>query len=269
MSFASRTRQGLRKCSHCRSTNHTVNSCDDVSLSRFDTRLRNKRDELREIGIDNENSLFYFETWLLSIEPGLLKSYAMRHCGANSRISTVHCVHKITQKIFQHVEEEDEAQEEFIPFVEEPFQLITDEEMQFIDPDIVERYHMMRGSRREPRTSENRKYNIETLLKEKEKEKEKETETATVTATAEEKEEKETATAEEKEACPICYEDESMVKLNCGHEFCGTCVQSILKKCCPSKQPRCAMCRVNMSSFEFEDLKAFEKMKSNLVLKQN
>jgi hypothetical protein len=145
------------------------------------------------------------------------------------------------------VEEEDETQEEFIPFAEadDSFQLITDEEMQFIDPDIVERYHMMRGSRREPRTSENRKYNIETLLKEKEKE------------------------TAEKEACPICYEDESKVKLNCGHEFCGTCVQSILKKCCPSKQPRCAMCRVNMSSFEFEDLKAFEKMKSNLVLKQN
>ena len=108
-SFASRTRQALRKCSHCRSTNHTVNSCDDISLSRFDTRLHSKKDELGEIGINRENSLFYFETWLLSLEPGLLKAYAIRYCGANSRISTLHCVHKITQKIFQYADEEEET----------------------------------------------------------------------------------------------------------------------------------------------------------------
>ena len=251
MSFASRTRQALRKCSHCRSTNHTVNSCDDISLSRFDTRLNNKRDELREIGINSDNSLFYFKTWLLSIEPALLKAYGMRYCGANSRISTVDCVHKITEKIFQQ-----EETQEFIPFVEETeesFQLITDEEMQFIDPDIVERYHMMRGFRREPRTSENRKYKIETSI-ERDKENE--------------KEEKEKENEKDKENCLICYDEDnkvSMVKLNCGHEFCGTCVQEILKKCCPTKQPRCAMCRVNMSSFVFKDKKAFEKMKSNLV----
>lgn len=246
-SFARRTRQTVRKCSHCRSTNHTVNCCDDVSLTAFDTRLLNKRDELREIGVSRENSLFYYKTWLLSIEPGLLKAYAIRYCGANSRIDTVSCVNKITEIIFHSLED---AEEEFIPFLEEnenenyddSFQLITDEEMQFIDADVVERYHIMRGYVREPRTSENRKYALQTSI----------------------------SKAESKENCLICYNDDennsSMVKLNCGHEFCSSCVQKVLKLCCPTKQPRCALCRMNMTSFEFRDQEAFDKIKSNLVV---
>jgi hypothetical protein len=246
-SFASRAKQAIRKCSHCRSTSHTVNLCDDTSLKIFDTRLISKKEELREIGVDSENSLFYYKTWMLSIEPGLLKAYAMRYCGANSRISTVDCVHRITEKIFcvQQVAEVAEV-EEFIPFIvdDTSYQLITDEEMEYIDADIVERYHAMRGYRREPRTSENRKYNnIATNVNDEKKGEIEET------------------------TCLICYDDVSsmsFVKLNCGHDFCGTCIQKLLKKCCPTKLPRCALCRVNMSSFEFGDQKTLDKMKSNL-----
>jgi hypothetical protein len=43
--------------------------------------------------------------------------------------------------------------------------------------------------------------------------------------------------------CAICYEgysEEKCVSLNCTHEFCSMCVQSILKL---SSEPSCALCR--------------------------
>jgi hypothetical protein len=43
--------------------------------------------------------------------------------------------------------------------------------------------------------------------------------------------------------CAICYEsysEEKCVSLNCSHEFCSTCIQSVLKL---SPEPSCALCR--------------------------
>jgi hypothetical protein len=45
------------------------------------------------------------------------------------------------------------------------------------------------------------------------------------------------------EECPVCYEsinDDTYVHLNCNHEFCKTCVKTIMKR---PEQKKCPMCR--------------------------
>jgi hypothetical protein len=54
--------------------------------------------------------------------------------------------------------------------------------------------------------------------------------------------------------CPICYEltkCSDCVKLNCGHDFCGNCVEQILKTHNNMYQsPCCALCRTTISNVE-------------------
>lgn len=59
--------------------------------------------------------------------------------------------------------------------------------------------------------------------------------------------------------CNICYEEHEkrhFVKLNCGHEFCGKCINITLENTCPPKKPRCAYCRVEMTTIEFSSEEA-------------
>lgn len=61
--------------------------------------------------------------------------------------------------------------------------------------------------------------------------------------------------------CNICYEEHEkrrFVKLNCGHEFCGKCINITLENTPPDKKPRCAYCRVDISNIQFpsEEVKA-------------
>jgi len=59
--------------------------------------------------------------------------------------------------------------------------------------------------------------------------------------------------------CNICYEEHErhrFVKLNCGHEFCGKCINITLENTCPAKKPRCAYCRVDISNIEFSSEEA-------------
>ena len=56
------------------------------------------------------------------------------------------------------------------------------------------------------------------------------------------------------ENCPICMCNiniEDVVRTNCGHTFCGTCIEQCAR-CVGSRQPiRCAMCRTNTTAFTF------------------
>jgi hypothetical protein len=54
--------------------------------------------------------------------------------------------------------------------------------------------------------------------------------------------------------CNICYEEHEkrrFVKLNCGHEFCGKCINITLENTSPDKKPRCAYCRTEISNIQF------------------
>jgi hypothetical protein len=65
--------------------------------------------------------------------------------------------------------------------------------------------------------------------------------------------------------CAICYESissQNLVKLNCNHEFCGTCINSSLTThnniyCGPT----CALCRTPMESFIIKNQETFDLLK--------
>ena len=71
---------------------------------------------------------------------------------------------------------------------------------------------------------------------------------------------------EEKEMdCPICYESikcVDLIKLNCSHKFCGLCLKSILEGHNITHDPKCALCREYMCSFDIQNPEIY-----NLVAK--
>lgn len=95
--FINRTRQLTRRCSFCRSTSHKINRCDSERLLNFQENLISRRNDLREIhSIDLNDKISYFKTWLLGQDHILIKSYAMRFCGAYSRHTLQNCIIQIT-----------------------------------------------------------------------------------------------------------------------------------------------------------------------------
>jgi hypothetical protein len=65
--------------------------------------------------------------------------------------------------------------------------------------------------------------------------------------------------------CPICYESikcVDLIKLNCSHRFCGLCLKSILERHNITHDPKCALCREDMCSFDIQNPEIY-----NLVAK--
>jgi hypothetical protein len=71
---------------------------------------------------------------------------------------------------------------------------------------------------------------------------------------------------EEKEMdCPICYESikcVDLIKLNCSHQFCGVCLKGVLEIHNITHDPKCALCRAFMTSFDIQNPEIY-----NLVAK--
>ncbi len=254
--FLTRTRQLIRRCSCCRSEEHNITQCNDSRLINFQINLTSRRDELREIpSIDTENKISYFETWLYGQDHHLIKSYAMRFCGAYSRNSLQLCVSKIVN-LFWNVEEDvwgNQVQLQIHDYIPLPTVSILQDSLDLLDLRLVELLAELRNNREE--TSENRKYNITGVLCN-----EIESEERTTQQILEE--------LDAIENCNICYEDKQnrhMVSLNCNHNFCGACLSSILKKCNPLNLPTCAMCRAKIGFLIVKDEEILNTLKENLV----
>jgi hypothetical protein len=66
---------------------------------------------------------------------------------------------------------------------------------------------------------------------------------------------------ESKIECAICYENTKIlntVTLNCGHQFCGTCIMNTCKTQPAHNPPSCALCRTTMNTFVVKDEAEFE-----------
>ena len=252
--FLTRTRQLIRRCSCCRSEEHNVTQCNDSRLINFQTNLTNRRDELREIpSIDVDNKISYFETWLYGQDHNLVKSYAMRFCGAYSRNSLQLCVSKIVSFVWNVEQDMWGNQIQSQDYVSLPPVSILEYSSNLLDFNLEEFLAGLRNFREE--TSENRKYNITGLLCI-----EIESENRTSAQILEE--------LETVENCNICYDDKKnrhMVSLNCNHNFCGTCLSTILKKCNPLSFPNCAMCRTKIAFLIVKDEEILNTLKENLV----
>lgn len=239
--FLTRTRQLIRRCSFCRSEGHNISQCNDSILINFQTNLISRRDDLREIhSIDVYNKIAYFETWLYGQDPHLVKSYAMRFCGAYARSSLQLCVSKIVSFIW-------DVEQDFwgnpVPihdYIALPIMSIMDIELEPIE--LAELLVGLRNDREDP--NENRKFKINPIL----------------CLDAEK--------LDAEEDCNICFEKtqfRNMVTLNCKHKFCGYCVSQTFKKCNNLKLPNCAMCREKTDWLLVNDIKILNILKENIV----
>ena len=56
----------------------------------------------------------------------------------------------------------------------------------------------------------------------------------------------------EETECQICYDSKAknrFVKLNCNHEYCAPCIIQTMNNTSQYREPCCAFCRANMTSF--------------------
>ena len=276
VSFATRVRKAMRKCSFCCSTQHKVDTCNDVRLIEFHTKLRRRRDSLR--GLDRMDSMEYYRVFVKQFSHDLIKAYAIKHCQLAPRSTIEECASFITNKMFSREFDTEEQYEielavererllelpEYIAFrVTEPTPMprqfmLTEDEASNMDPEFIAHYFRITGyTQGDLLSSKDRKYDITIKMKggskfRKELEKQRETEKEI---------------EKEKEECPICYEtlyQSEFITLNCKHEFCGDCLRQLLQSCNPHVDPSCAICRACIKSFEFEDRKVFDKVQHNL-----
>lgn len=270
LSFASRVRRAIsicfggrrstQKCSYCHSTQHPRVGCEDYRRLYFvNYDIIEYRNELRVF--NRLDSMFYFNLFLEDYcTPIILKAHAIHYCNANSTNSLTECIRIITEKMFSD-DDDNGVTEDYLRFPP-AFQLPTAEEMSFMDEGTRLRFHALvessinarRRRQREERHREEiadlnrratkgmfRKYDIKPSLKRKNN--------------------------AENQECAICYEElasTQFVKLNCTHEFCIDCLQTVLQSCSLFRQPSCAICRTTMSSFEFQERKTLDKLQNNL-----
>jgi len=244
--FLTRTRQIIRRCSCCRSSEHNITHCNDTRLLNFQAILINRRDELREIhSIDIGNKITYFETWLYGQDNHLVKSYAMRFCGAYSRNSLQICVQKIISLIW-NVQADIFGSllptHDYTPLPAISIMDIPDYTLDYMNLGLAELLISLRNNREV--TNENRKFKITTILC------------------------VEVDDLDVKEECNICYEENqtrNMVTLNCKHKFCGVCISQTLKKCGKFKLPDCAMCRAKIDCISVNNAEILNTLKENIV----
>ena len=242
--FITRTRQLIRRCSCCRSEGHNITQCNDQRLLNFQENLTNRRDELREIySINTNDKITYFETWLYGQDHHLIKSFAMRFCGAYSRNNLQICVSKIISLIWNVQADILQPIHDYTP-LPPPISIldISQYPVGYTDLRLAEILSDLRN--RDEIVDENRKFEIIPILC------------------------VETEELDVKEECNICYEEKqncNMVMLNCKHKFCGVCISKSLKKCNKFKLPNCAMCRTKIDSIIINDAEIMNILKENLV----
>lgn len=280
VSFATRVQKAMRKCSFCCSTQHKIDMCNDVRLVDFHTKLKRRRDSLR--GLDRMDSMEYYRVFVKQFSHDLIKAYAIRHCQLAPRSTIEECAHFITNKMFSREFDTDEQYEqelavererlldlpEYIAFqVREPTPMprnfmLTEEEASNMDPEFIAHYFRVTGyTQADLLSSKDRKYDIvikmksgSKIRKELEKQKNKD-------------KDKEKDKDKDKEECPICYDtfyEKEFITLNCKHQFCGDCLRNLLQSCNPHLDPKCAICRACMTTFELEDRNVFDKVEPNL-----
>lgn len=244
--FIARTRQLTRRCSYCRNQGHIITTCNDERLINFQTTLINRRDELREVpSIDLNNKISYFQTWLCSQDNNLIKSFAMRFCGAYTRNNLELCI----QKIINYIWDTEQTPFGFLAPLHEYIPLpaisIMDIPDQFDYINLTEFLaDMINVNNMNEEPIQNRKYKINPIL--------------CLDAEG----------LDIEEDCNICFEKtkfRNMITLNCNHKFCGDCVSQTFKKCNKFKLPNCAMCRTKTDWLLVNDQKILDKLKENIL----
>jgi hypothetical protein len=205
-----------------------------------------------------------FRRYLLNealYSPNLIKAFAIRHCGANTRSNMSSCIELINQYFMYHIQntetnnqniQEARAAEEAQPA--EPAEPATHPSLRrgrrFGFSELGLSYLEMSGRSTieaessiyammfiemiraiNESTSLNTKFDIKTKISEKQD------------------------NLHEKCECSICYDEhekKKFIKLDCGHEFCKDCIKQSLQNE-RRKTPCCAFCRADIKNFELKD----------------
>ena len=236
-------------CSFCKSNQHNIKLCNDPLLLKFGDNLLKKKRMLSEIiSIILSDKIAYFEIWINNQPIKLIKSYALRFCGAKSKNNSRMLVESIINYIWNI-----EINEVNLEVNSQINTLINTSTISF-ENNLIQNSHNyldmelseFLGRIRQDYTqlNESRKFNIKTILSIGIK------------------------SLDSKEECDICYEDKEekeMITLNCNHKFCGICVKQILKKCNIKCVPNCALCREKIVSMSIKDENLIDNLKENLV----
>jgi hypothetical protein len=248
-----------RCCSFCRNPGHNIQTCNDTRLHEFENLcITNYRLSA------NEQS---FTDWLMQYSinrPNIVKAYAIRYCGCNTRHGTYSCSINITPRIRNIVISIDTHPSEQTPPMAQPASSpnITEEGPHEVYP-MLSQFAINRGGTQElinliqnsTRNSEDialallfinliqqlgnnieeRKFRIQRKIVK--------------------------CTLSEKCDCNICYENsekEKFIKLNCGHEFCKECVKGYLKNV-TTEEPQCAFCRAKIKNIELSSQEIYDE----------
>lgn len=229
-----------RCCSFCRQQGHNISRCNDNRLREFETEcLRN----YRELTEENE-----FRNWLTdysTLEPNIVRAYAVRNCDCSVKSYMFVCIEQIIRRMRtinnENVEEDvegddveepngvnNEAEDRNSRIIELVMSLALGQRQRQINPQdllvammFMEMFDIMRN-----KDIERRQFNIERRVIQLNDVSECE--------------------------CNICYESynkDKFVKLNCGHEFCKGCMKQTLQNVV-SETPQCAFCRKEINTME-------------------
>jgi len=233
--------RGPRCCSFCRVQGHTVSTCNDIRLRNFEDCCI-----IRQSIEPSVNSRYQFKAWLLSTalnETLLVKTFAIRKCGA-SRQSSIHdCIEYIIHYFYNNNNNQtnlnDSLLEDFIPLTENT----TSNREDLLSAAIG----MLYISNQTPTIEETEINDLEQIINEYVNYINSKNKYKINMSTELELVEEQQHVCE----CNICYESyekRNFIRLNCMHEFCNTCLKTILTVDTDKIQlPCCAYCRANIT----------------------
>jgi len=228
----------IRRCSCCGSQTHNIKLCNDQTLINFEENLFNKKSMLLEIvSIQLNDKISYFTIWVKKQSTKLIKNYALRFCGANSKNNLQTCIELVINYIW------DISNSEETNLIEDDNSFIQNS-YNYLELDLSDFLARLRNEYKQ--MNESRKFDI-TILNNKTK----------------------LNDDDLSEECNICYEQNKkidMIKLNCYHQFCKNCIKQTLKKCSPNCAPSCAMCRSKIICMTVNDNNIINDLKDNLII---
>lgn len=255
-----------RSCSFCRKVGHNITTCDSEPIRNFRRNtlnfIQSRSEEPRQLG---SSFLDYLLNQAL-YAPNVVRAFAIRYCGSNTRSNMDRCIELIIQYFTSHIQNVETNNQSI-------WEIQPAEESQIVEPEQTEPIsHLDLRQFRRNEFSEldldylemeyrnydrnydinlyemtvfmniittinegsallNTKFNIKTKISEKKDD------------------------LHEKCECNICYEEhekEKFIKLDCGHEFCKDCIiQSLQNEI--RKIPCCAFCRADIKNFEIKN----------------
>ena len=244
-------RQNVRHCSYCKDPNHVINFCNHPSLHQFELELMDRKEFINTNYLNESLSskINYFETsifYVIPLERSLKKkvrAFATSKCGSLANKLYYEHFKSISKYIWY-----DELEAERIIRQNEVDTIIN---LLNINPTELNRETIVGNNGeilgwidRSPDTALNRllMYSENLLRALIPPEKKYMIQKSEIY--------KEILNENIHKDCSICYEEKEQccfVKLNCEHEFCGTCVKTIIDK---NNKPSCAFCRTNIEKLE-------------------